>query len=336
MYGGFTLDSVRKMYDITIIGGGPVGLFAAFYGGMRNAKVKIIDSLPKIGGQVSMLYPEKAIYDIPAYPVITGADLIKNLSNQIDRFEQTICLDEEVQNIYKNDNDTFVLSTSKGIHYSKAVIIAAGNGAFQPRKLELENADHYEKKSLHYYVNNIEQFKNRTVAICGGGDSAVDWALTLEPIAKKVYLVHRRNKFRAHEHSLSLLENSAVTVITPFVPHSLEGIDHQLKSIHLKEVRGTDIKTIPVDDFLVKYGFTSSIGPMKDWGFEVIRNEIVVNTRMETTIPGIYAVGDVCTYNGKLKLIATGFGEAPTAVNNAMSYIDPNARVQPMHSTSLF
>ncbi|MDN6626073.1 MAG: NAD(P)/FAD-dependent oxidoreductase, partial [Pisciglobus halotolerans] len=158
MYGGFTLDSVKEIYDITIIGGGPAGLFAAFYGGMRNAKVKIIDSLPQIGGQVSMLYPEKAIYDIPAYPVITGADLIKNLSDQIDRFEQTICLDEEVQDVYKNDDGIFVLSTSKGIHYSKAVIIAAGNGAFQPRKLEIEDADHYERKSLHYYVNNIEQF----------------------------------------------------------------------------------------------------------------------------------------------------------------------------------
>lgn len=330
------MKPVKEIYDITIIGSGPVGLFAAFYGGMRNAKIKIIDSLPQIGGQVSMLYPEKAIFDIPAYPTISGTELINNLSEQISRFDQTICLDEEVQNVYKEDDGTFVLKTSKGMHYSKAVIIAAGNGAFQPRKLDIEGAEQYERKTLHYYVNNIEQFKERTVVVCGGGDSAVDWALTLEPIAKKVYLVHRRNKFRAHEHSLSLLEKSSVETVTPFIPYNLNGEGHQLQSVLLKEVRSDQLKEVQVDDFLVNYGFTSSIGPMKDWGFDVIRNEIPINTRMETSTPGIYAIGDICTYDGKIKLIATGFGEAPTAINNAMSYINPDERVQPMHSTSLF
>ena len=334
--GGLILELRNDIYDITIIGGGPVGLFAAFYGGMRNAKVKIIDSLPQLGGQVSMLYPEKDIYDIPALPVITGAELTTNLIVQRSRFDQTICLDEEVLDVQKNEQEIFELTTTKGMHFSKAVIIAAGNGAFQPRKLDIEDGEHCENNALHYDVKSIEQFKDRTVMICGGGDSAVDWALALEPIAKKVYLTHRRNKFRAHEHSISLLEDSSVEMITPFIPHSISGKDHKIKSVTLQEVRKDNQLEIEVDDFLVNYGFTSSIGPMKNWGFEVSRNEIPVNTKMETSIPGIYAIGDICTYKGKIKLIATGFGEGPTAINNAMSYINPDERVQPMHSTSLF
>lgn len=330
------METTKDVFDITIIGAGPVGMFAAFYGGMRNAKVKLIDSLPQLGGQVSMLYPEKDIYDIPALPVITGKELTTNLTVQQSRFDQTICLDEEVLNVEKDTKGIFELTTSKGTHYSNAVIIAAGNGAFSPRKLKLDEAEHYERKSLHYYVNNIEQFKNRTVMISGGGDSAVDWALTLEPIAKKVYLVHRRNKFRAHEHSISLLEQSSVEILTPFAPSSLSGEHQQIKTITLQESRSDNTKEVEVDDLLVNYGFTSSIGPMKHWGFEVTRNEIIVNTKMETTTPGIYAIGDICTYEGKIKLIATGFGEGPTAINNAMSYINPDERVQPMHSTSLF
>lgn len=330
------MDTTKEVFDITIIGGGPVGMFAAFYGGMRNAKVKIIESLPQLGGQLSMLYPEKKIYDIAALPVVTGQELIDNLSEQIARFDPTICLEEEVIDVIKSDDGLFKLTTAKDVHYSKAIIITAGNGAFQPRRLELDQADEYEGNTLHYYVNNIEQFKDRTVAICGGGDSAVDWALALEPIAKKVYLIHRRNKFRALEHSVSLLEQSAVEMITPYIPVAIKGHHPQIESVQLKEVRGESEKELEIDDFLINYGFTSSIGPMKNWGFDVNRNEIPVNTKMETTVPGIYAAGDICTYDGKIKLIATGFGEAPTAINNAMSYINPDERVQPMHSTSLF
>lgn len=326
----------KEVFDITIIGGGPVGMFAAFYSGMRNAKVKIIESLPQLGGQLSMLYPEKDIYDIAALPVIKGQELIDNLSIQISRFDPTICLEEEVIDVFKNDTGIFELTTKKSIHYSKAIIITAGNGAFQPRRLELDHAEDYEGKTLHYYVNNIEQFKDRTVAICGGGDSAVDWALALGPIAKKVYLIHRRNNFRALEHSVSLLEDSNVEVITPYIPVAIKGEHPQIQSVHLKEVRGESEKELEIDNFLINYGFTSSIGSMKKWGFAVTRNEIPVNTKMETTVPGIYAAGDICIYDGKIKLIATGFGEAPTAVNNAMSYINPDERVQPMHSTSLF
>lgn len=326
----------KEIFDITIIGGGPVGIFTAFYGGLRQAKVKIIEALPQLGGQPGMLYPEKNIYDIAALPEITGADLVTNLTKQLDRFDTTICCGEEAFELEKNDEGIFEIQTSKQKHYSKAVIISSGNGAFRPRKLKIEHADQYENENLHYFVNNIERFRDKVVAICGGGDSAVDWSLTLEPIAKKVFLIHRRPNFRAHEHSVHLLSKSSVEVVTPYIPISIEGDGKKLDRVIFQEARKDNTIEIEVDDFLINYGFSSSIGAMKNWGFDVKGNSILVNTKMETTIPGVYAVGDIGSYEGKVNLIATGFGEAPTAVNNAMVYINPDSRVQPMHSTSLF
>lgn len=326
----------ENIVDIAIIGGGPVGLFTAFYAGLRQASVKIIESLPQLGGQPGMLYPEKVIYDIPAFPEILASDLITNLKKQLSRFENTqICLGEEAFQLHQID-DIFEIVTPKQKHYARAVIIACGNGAFRPRKLEIENAELYENANLHYFVNNIEQFRNRTVAICGGGDSAVDWALTLEPIAKKVMIIHRRPQFRAQEHSVEQMMNSSIEVYTPFVPERINGDGSVLSSVTFKEARGDKEITLEVDDFIVNYGFSSSIGSMKQWGFDVERNCILTNSKMETTMPGVYAVGDIATYDGKVKIIATGFGEAPIAVNNAMAYINPDQRVQPMHSTSLF
>lgn len=326
----------QEIVDIAIIGGGPVGLFAAFYAGLRQATVKIIESLPQLGGQPGMLYPEKMIYDIPAYPEILAGDLINNLKEQLARFEQTqICLGEEAFQLHQVDQ-LFEIVTPKQKHYAKSVIIASGNGAFRPRKLEIENALLYENTNLHYFVNNIEQFRNKTVAICGGGDSAVDWALTLEPIAKKVFIVHRRPQFRAQEHSVQQLKHSSVEMLTPFVPERINGDGTFLSSVTFKEARGEAEIDLELDDFIVNYGFSSSIGSMKQWGFETSRNSIITNSKMETTLPGVYAIGDIASYEGKVKIIATGFGEAPIAINNAMSYINPDQRVQPMHSTSLF
>lgn len=334
--GEIVLKEDSNIYDMTIIGGGPTGLFAAFYGGLRQASVKLIESLPQLGGQLATLYPEKYIYDVAGFPKIKARDLVEQLKEQLSLFKPTICLEQTVTDLQKLDDGTFRLTTDKEIHYTKSVIITAGIGAFQPRKLELEEAEQYEGNHLHYFVNDLDTFKGKNVAICGGGDSAVDWALMLEPIAKKVTIIHRRDKFRAHEHSVEQLKASTVEIKTPFVPSKILGDGRTIHGLVLNEVRGEREETIEVDELIVNYGFVSSLGPIKDWGIEIAKNSIVVNSKMETNIPGVYAAGDVCTYEGKVNLIASGFGEAPTAVSNAKAFIDPKSRVQPMHSTSLF
>jgi thioredoxin reductase (NADPH) len=330
------MEEDQKIYDITIIGGGPVGLFTAFYGGMRQASVKLIESLPHLGGQLTALYPEKFIYDVAGFPKIRAQQLVTNLKEQMAKFKPTIVLEQFVANVEKQPNGNFKLTTNKEVHYAKAVIITAGNGAFQPRRINLDGAEKFENQNLHYFIEDLNKFANKNVVVFGGGDSAVDWALMLEPIAKQVTIVHRRDKFRAHEHSVETLRNSRVDIKTPYVPESLISDDNGIKQVVIKEVNGENEVTIGVDDVIVNYGFISSLGPIKDWGLVIDKNAIVVNSRMETNVPGIYAAGDVCTYDGKVKLIACGFGEAPTAINNAKSYIDPKAKIQPIHSSSLF
>ena len=328
--------TTTEIVDIAIIGGGPVGLFTAFYAGLRQASVKIIESLPQLGGQPGMLYPEKMVYDIPAYPEILAGDLVENLIKQLDRFESTqICLEEEALQIEKHE-DYYEITTSKQKHFARTIIIACGNGAFRPRKLEVEGAENYENHQLHYFVTNLEQFRDKNIAICGGGDSAVDWALALENIAKKVSIIHRRPQFRAHEHSVKLLQNSSVEIFTPFIPERLNGDGNTLQSVTFKQARGEEEIELEVDDFIVSYGISSSIGSIKDWGLELQRNAIITNSKMETNLPGIFAVGDIATYEGKVQIIATGFGEAPIAVNQAMAYIHPEKRIQTIHSSSLF
>jgi len=326
--------SKQSLFDVTIIGGGPVGMFTAFYAGMRQMSCKIIESLPQLGGQLSALYPEKYIYDIAGFPKIKAQDLIDNLKKQMEEFEQTICLGETVNDIRKIEDGTFEITTGKDTHYTKSIIITAGNGAFKPRKLEIEDAEKYEGKNLHYFVTDLNQFKGKRVQLFGGGDSAVDWALMLEPIAEKVTIVHRRDKFRAHEYSVETMRKSSINVMTPYVPSKLIGED-RIEGIVVKKVKDTETQTIDVDDVIVTYGFISSLGPIKEWGLETEKNNIIVNSRMETNIEGIYAVGDVCAYEGKVKLIATGFGEAPIAISNAKVHIDPTATVQPLHSTTI-
>src|SRR5690625_2405288 len=326
-----------KIYDLTIIGAGPAGLFTAFYGGMRQASVKLIESLPHTGGQLTALYPEKYIYDVAGFPKIRAQELVDNLEEQLKIFDSTTVLGQTVKNVEKLPDGTFKLtSDTNDIHYSKVIIITAGNGAFEPRRLNIRNSDQYEGKNLHYFIRDLNQFKDEHVLILGGGDSAVDWALMLESIAEKVTLVHRRNEFRAHEHSIEQLKNSEVDILTPFVPTDLEGNDEQIERLVFQETRGDKIMKVEADSIICNYGFISRLGPIANWGLEIERNSIVVNSKMETNIPGIYAVGNINTYEGRVKLIATGFGEAPTAVNNAMQFLDPKARIQPRHSTSMF
>ncbi|PZD94350.1 ferredoxin--NADP(+) reductase [Paenibacillus sambharensis] len=326
--------SEQQVTDIIIIGGGPAGMFAAFYGGMRQASVKIIESMPQLGGQLAALYPEKYIYDVAGFPKVTAQELVNQLHAQMDHFKPEVCLEEKVIDVVKKDERLFEVVTDKTVHMAKAVIITAGVGAFEPRRLELPEAAAFEKTNLYYFVSDLQQFKDQHVLISGGGDSAVDWALMLEPIAASVTLIHRRDKFRAHEHSVENLMNSSVKVVTPTEIIKLEGND-QISQVIIQDVKTKETSTIDVDAVIVNFGFVSSLGPIADWGIEIESGSIVVDSRMETTVPGIFAAGDITTYPGKLKLIAVGFGEAPTAINNAKVYIDPTAKLSPGHSSNM-
>ncbi len=324
----------KQIYDITIIGGGPTGLFSAFYAGMRNMSVKIIDSLGQLGGQVAELYPDKYIYDIGGFPKILGKEFINNLVAQAQYASPEVCLNETVLEVTKKD-DVFTLTTNNATHYTKSILITGGIGAFEPRKLNLEHAALYENSNLHYSVKDLNAFKDSRVLVCGGGDSALDWSLMLNDIAKEVTLTHRRKEFKAHESSVNALYESGVKIKVPYTPKELIGDEKKIKSVVIANKEGEE-ETIDVDHVIVTYGNISSLGPIKQWGLQMEKNSIVVNSKMETNIEGIYAAGDICTYEGKVKLIAVGLGEAPIAVNHAKSFIDPNSKLQPLHSTSVF
>ncbi|QNK56164.1 NAD(P)/FAD-dependent oxidoreductase [Paenibacillus sp. PAMC21692] len=324
----------NAVVDILIIGGGPAGMFAAFYGGMRQASVKIIESMPQLGGQLAALYPEKYIYDVAGFPKVTAQELVDRLKEQIDLFKPEICLEEKVVAVVKKDERLFEVTTDRTVHYAKAVIITAGVGAFEPRRLDLPEAARFEGRNLHYFVGDLQRFKDKRVLISGGGDSAVDWSLMLEPIAKSVTLIHRRDKFRAHEHSVENLMNSSVNVVTPKEITALHGED-VITKVTLTDVKSNETSDLDVDAVIVNFGFVSSLGPIAEWGINIQGGSIVVDTRMETNIAGLFAAGDITTYPGKLKLIAVGFGEAPTAINNAKVYIDPSAKLSPGHSSNM-
>ena len=266
-----------NIYDITIIGGGPAGLFAAFYAGMRQAKTKIIESLPTLGGQLSLLYPEKLIYDVAGFPNIKAQDLVDNLVKQIEPFKHDIHLEETVLSFDKKD-EVFTIKTDKGIHFSKTIIIAAGNGSFQPRRLNVPGNEKFEKNQLHYYITNMNDFKDQDVVLCGGGDSAVDWALMLEDIAKSVTLIHRRPEFRAHEHSVEKLKASSINLKTPFVIESLNETNDLLNSITIKNPKEDLTETLSLDHLLVNYGFSSSLGPIKKWPLDFKGSSIMTKS----------------------------------------------------------
>lgn len=324
--------------DLLIVGAGPVGLFTAFYAGMRNLSVRLVDSLPEIGGQPKALYPEKNIYDIPAYPKITGQELSQVLAMQLDRFRDTtnIHLNEKVLAIQKI-NDDFYIETTKGRYTAGAVIIAAGNGSFKPRKIAIDGLSEYEEKHISYHVSDFDKYTNREVAVLGGGDSAFDASLALADYAKKVYLVHRRDRFRAHEYSVSLAKQKAnIEFVTPYVPEKLIGVEGRLTGLQIAKARSQECRLLDIDHIFMTYGFVSSIDEIREWSLEIENESIVVDHNLQTNIPGIYAVGDIATYPHKAKLIATGFGEAPHVINQAVHYLFPERRIAPLHSTSMF
>lgn len=325
----------EKVYDITIIGGGPVGLFSAFYAGIRDLSTKIIDSLPQLGGQLVELYPEKYIYDVAGFPKVYAKDLINNLKEQMAPYNPTVCLNERVVGLEKQPDGIFKLTSDTSVHYSRTVLIAAGIGAFTPRRLPAANAEQFEGKGIHYFIDDLSKFKGLNCLVVGGGDSAVDFALMLETVAKKVTLIHRRDGFRAHEDSVRKLFASSVEVKVFTELKAVEGSGRVEKALLINSKEKTE-EEIQVDAIIGALGFSASLGPILEWGLEIQDNAIVVNTKGETNIPGVYAAGDIVTYPGKIKLIATGFGEGPTAVNNAKLYLDPESKLHPGHSSSGF
>jgi thioredoxin reductase len=333
---GMLLGTIGEngLCDVTVIGGGPTGLYAAFYAGMREMSVKIVDSLGDLGGQVSALYPEKYIYDVAGFPQILGRDLVAGCVAQGLQFGPTVCLGERVQTLRRDEDGGFTLTTDKGEHRSKTVIIAAGVGAFAPRKLPgVPNLDALEGKSVFYFVKNTEQFRGKRILIVGGGDSAMDWALHLEHIADEITLIHRRDRWRAHEDTLRKVLNSSVAVRTFHEVRQIEVDDGQLRSVTIFDNRTDRETTIGVDAMILALGFIANIGPIREWGLQIVDGGIAVDSTMATNVPGVFAAGDVARYNGKLNLIATGFGEAAIAANYCKAFIDPQSRVFPGHSS---
>lgn len=328
--------SANDIYDITIIGAGPTGLFAAFYAGMRGARTQIIDSLEEPGGALTAIYPEKYIYDVAGFPKVLAKDFVEQMVIQGMRDEPDLHLKEEVLGLEQLESGVIKLTTSKTVRYSKTVIVCAGVGAFEPKRIDAPGIAELEGKGVHYFAKRIEDFRDKNVVIVGGGDSAVDWAVTLEPIAKHVTLIHR-SKFRAHEKTVRELEISTCDLHYPGCETVAvqAGPDGRLASYTFKTADGTET-TIPADELIVAIGFVADLGPLKTWGFEIQRNQIVVDKiTMETNIPGVYGAGDIVSYPAKFKLIATGAAEAVTAVNHAVTFYDPKARLDPGHSTNI-
>jgi thioredoxin reductase (NADPH) len=316
--------------DILIIGAGPTGLFAVFEAGLLKLKCHILDALPQPGGQLAELYPKKPIYDIPGFPEVLAGDLVDNLMEQIKQFEPGFTLGERAETIDKQEDGSFIVTSNKGTQINASVVaIAGGLGSFEPRKPLIEDIEFYENKGIKYFIKNPEKFRNKRVVIAGGGDSALDWSVFLSNVASEVTLIHRRNEFRGALDSVEKVQElksaGKIKLITPAEVVGLNGAEH-LESIVIDE-NGAQ-RTIPTDYFIPLFGLTPKLGPIADWGLEIEKNAIKVNNALDyqTNIPGIFAIGDVNTYPGKLKLILCGFHEATLMCQAAYQIINPGKK----------
>ncbi len=329
-----------EIRDITVIGAGPVGLSTAFWAGMREATSRIVDSLPQIGGQLTALYPEKFIFDVAGYPKVLAKDLVKSLRDQAAQFHEPVHLAQAVTGLEERDGH-FVLHTAKGEYPTKSIIIAAGIGAFSPRRLPQACAEPWYGRGIYDVVTDPQEYRGQRVVIVGGGDSAFDWATQLRGVATHVALVHRSDRFRAHGATVTQFEEDVKAGhASLFTFHELADVlckpaGERFTHLVLKQVKTKTTTEIEADVVLPMLGFVSDIGPIADWGLTLEKDEIVVNQLMETGRPGIWAAGDVTTYPGKLKLIACGFGEAATAVNQAVHWMYPEKKVAPGHSSNM-
>jgi thioredoxin reductase (NADPH) len=324
-----------EIADITIIGGGPCGLFASFYAGLRGMSVRIIDSLPELGGQLTALYPEKYILDMPGFPRVLAKTLAQEMITQGTQFSPELCLEETASELIPEEGGGFTIKTLSGNSFrSRTVLISAGAGAFQPTKIGIPQEEAFVGKGIHYGVRDKSVFAGKSIAIVGGGDSAFDWALNLMDVADDITLIHRRDVFKAHEDSIVQVKNSRVNMKLWHTVKEIHG-NGVLTGVTLENVQTKDAHVHDCDAVIVNIGFKSSLGPIKNWGLVVEKNQIVVDGQFETNIPGVFAIGDVCTFPGKLKLIATGVGEAATAVCIAKTRLDPTAKLFPGHSSDM-
>ncbi|MDI2126627.1 NAD(P)/FAD-dependent oxidoreductase [Yinghuangia seranimata] len=316
--------------DLLIIGAGPTGLYAAYYAGFRGLKVAVLDSLPEIGGQITAMYPEKMIYDVAGFPAVKGQDLVDALGEQAAQFDPVYLLGHRAEQLEHTDESvTVTCDTGLSVH-AKVVLISGGIGTFSPRPLPA--ADAFTGEGVMFFVPRLAELADLDVLIVGGGDSAFDWAMSLEPLAKTVTLVHRRDKFRAHEHTVQRVLASNVEVITSAEVTALRG-NGRVESADIVGKLDGALRTVPTQAVVAALGFVADLGPMSRWGLEQRKRHILVDSSMRTNLTRVFAAGDIADYDGKVKLIATGFGEAATAVNNAMTVIDPSAKVFPGHSS---
>jgi ferredoxin/flavodoxin---NADP+ reductase len=328
--------------DITILGAGPAGLAAAYYAGHRDASVRIIESLEQLGGQVAAVYPEKHVYDVAGHPKILGTKLVELCAEQGLQYEPEIHLGEEVQTLERlsqNGEELLAIGTDKGGPYlTRALIVTAGHGAFEPRKLGIEGIDDWEGRGVHYFVREKDTFRDRTCVIVGGGDSALDWTLGLQDTAKHpIALVHRRDRFRALESSVNeakaLEASGRVRIMTPCEVRELHG-DGSIEAVSIENTSTGELEQVPCEALITLLGFHSHLGAIADWGLELEgKRQIHIDPRTcETSLPGVYAAGDVAGYEGKITLITIGMGEAAIAANNAIARIR-GEKVQPKYST---
>lgn len=326
--------------DIIIIGAGPTGLFAVFEAGLLNLKCHLIDALPQPGGQLAEIYPKKPIYDIPGFPDVLAGDLVNNLMEQIKPFQPGFTLGERAETLEKLEDGSFLVTTTEGtVHKAPVVAIAGGLGSFEPRKPQLDNLEHYEGKGVAYMIKNPEDYAGKHVVIAGGGDSALDWSIYLAAIAASVTLIHRRNEFRGALDSVEkvreLKNQGKIRLVTPAEVVQLEGVN-QLEAVRVKvfESEEQEIR-LTADAFIPLFGLSPKLGPLAEWGLEIEKNALKVNNALDyqTNIPGIYAIGDINTYPGKLKLILCGFHEATLMCQSAYQLIHPDKRYVMKYTT---
>jgi ferredoxin/flavodoxin---NADP+ reductase len=315
--------------DLVIIGAGPTGLFAAYYAGFRQLRVAVVDSLPELGGQITAMYPEKQILDVAGFPSVKGRDLVEGLVEQANTAEPEYLLDRTATGLVHTDDDVTVTLDDGTTVTAKAVLITAGIGKFSPRPLPA--GDGWLGRGMEFFVPSFAPYAGKDVVIVGGGDSAFDWAVSLEPIARSVALVHRRDAFRAHERTVQAVRGSSVEIITKAQVTGLFG-EPTVAEVEIT-VDGEEPVRRPAQAVVAALGFVADLGPLQHWGIEVLKRHVLVNAAMRTNLPRVFAAGDITEYPGKVRLIAVGFGEAATAVNNAAVVVDPTAHVFPGHSS---